>query len=153
MCLVAGTDPDDADPEFGAGCHARPAMAILRALLEALQARLTFIAGSRDDMGGALYEAAPRERRRREALRWLTEASVPLPVATSADRGAPTARAEFASILSALAARGIRDVAAVDLTRADIGIPVVRVLVGGLEGSSDAADYHPGRRAQGIVAQ
>ena len=85
MCLVIGTDRDDADPDRGR-VHARPAMAILRALLEALQARLTFIAGSRDDMGGALYEAAPRAGAgARGAPMAEPRLQLPLPVATSAD--------------------------------------------------------------------
>ena len=52
-----------------------------------------------------------------------------------------------------LRARGLRSVAAVDLTRAEIGIPVVRVLVAGLEGSSDAPDYVPGHRARSVDAR
>jgi ribosomal protein S12 methylthiotransferase accessory factor len=59
---------------------------------------------------------------------------------------------ELARVLAALAARGVRRVSAVDLTRAEIGIPVVRVLVAGLEGSSDAPDYVPGHRARSAAA-
>jgi YcaO-like protein with predicted kinase domain len=152
VCLVAGTDPDDADPEFGAGCHPRPAVAVLRALLEALQARLTFIAGSRDDMGDELYAPARRERRRWEAARWLAEPAAPLRSAARAADGSATSRGELDAVLGALAARGLRQVAAVDLTRAEIGIPIVRALVGGLEGSIDAPDYSPGRRARRLGA-
>jgi YcaO-like protein with predicted kinase domain len=148
VCLLAGTEPDDADPEFGAGCHPRPAVALMRALLEAVQARLTFIAGSRDDIGSELYESARRERRRREALRWVSEPTTPRPWTTLPDRGAPTVGAEMEACLGALAARDLRHVAAVDLTRAEIGVPVVRVLVGGLEGPIDAPDYAPGTRAR-----
>src|SRR5205814_10708133 len=34
----------------GFGCHLSPSIALLRALTEAVQSRVTFIAGSRDDM-------------------------------------------------------------------------------------------------------
>jgi YcaO-like protein with predicted kinase domain len=152
VCLLAGTDADDADPEFGAGCHPRPAVAALRALLEAVQARLTFVAGSRDDIGGELYEPARRARRRREALRWLSEPSPERPFAIDPDAGAASAAAELEITLGALAARGLRNVAAVELTRAEIGVQVVRVLVAGLEGSSDAPDYVPGHRARSLAA-
>ena len=153
VCLLAGTDADDADPEFGAGCHPRPAVAALRALLEALQARLTFVAGSRDDMGGELYAPVRRARRRREALRWLGELVSERPYAEEGSRGSANAAAELEYVLGALAARGFRSVAAVDLTRAEIGVPVVRVLVAGLEGSSDAPDYVPGHRARSLGAR
>ena len=57
-------------------------------------------------------------------------------------------------MLGALAARGIRDVAAVDLTRAEIGIPVVRVLVAGLGGVERCAGLScPAAARAGIVAQ
>ena len=152
VCLLPGTDVDDADPEFGAGCHPRPAVAALRALLEALQARLTFVAGSRDDMGGELYHPARRARRRREALRWLGEPVPERPYAADGCRSATNVAAELQLVLDALAARGLRSVAAVDLTRAEIGVPVVRVLVAGLEGASDAPDYVPGHRARSMAA-
>ena len=49
LCGVYGRDPPL--PEFGAGCHPSRDIALLRALTEAAQARTTFIAGSRDDIG------------------------------------------------------------------------------------------------------
>jgi ribosomal protein S12 methylthiotransferase accessory factor len=39
----------------GAGAHADPEVALSRAVTEAAQSRLAFIAGSRDDLGGHLY--------------------------------------------------------------------------------------------------
>jgi ribosomal protein S12 methylthiotransferase accessory factor len=152
LCLLAGSDQDEADPEFGAGCHPRPAVALLRALLEAAQARLTFIAGSRDDMGADLYDWARRGRRRREALRWLHEPVTARPFPSMPDPGAPSPSVDLRLLLSALEAARLRDVAVVDLTRAEIGIPVVRVVAAGLEGPSDAPDYVPGRRAAALAA-
>ena len=115
--------------------------------------RLTFVAGSRDDMGGELYAPVRRARRRREALRWLGEPVSERPYAEEGSRCSANAAAELEYVLGALAARGFRSVAAVDLTRAEIGVPVVRVLVAGLEGSSDAPDYVPGHRARSLGAR
>ncbi len=42
----------------GLGCHLSPSIALLRALTEAAQCRLTYIAGSRDDSDRDIYEQA-----------------------------------------------------------------------------------------------
>lgn len=147
VCLIVGRDAADADPEFGIGCHPRGEIAALRAILEALQARLTFIAGSRDDMGGELYGSGARTRRYREAERWLQDAAAGRGLAGGNDDLALNAAGELELALAALDAAGVRSVAAVDLTRPEIGIPVFRVIAAGLEGPSDAPDYVPGPRA------
>ena len=153
VCLIVGRDAGDADPEFGAGCHPRPEIAALRAILEALQARLTFIAGSRDDMGGELYEPGARARRYREAERWLREPAVGRAPANGCDGPVLDAAGELERALAALSAAGVTSVAAVDLTRPEIGIPVFRVVAAGLEGPSDAPDYVPGPRACRVDAR
>lgn len=145
VCLVVGRDHDDADPEFGAGCHPRAEVAALRAILEALQARLTFIAGSRDDMGSELYEPSARVRRHREADHWLREPDARHRL--DLEVGAPDASTALDLTLEALSAAGVRTVAAIDLTRPEIGLPIFRVVAAGLEGASDASDYVPGHRA------
>ena len=147
VCLVVGREHDDADPEFGAGCHPRAEVAaLLRAILEALQARLTFIAGSRDDMGGTLYDpgAVPPP----PGGRSLAAGAGPSPMNSLHFRTtrSPRARTSRSSWISSTRA-GLHEAAAVDLTRPEIGIPVLRVVVPGLEGPSDAPDYVPGRRA------
>jgi ribosomal protein S12 methylthiotransferase accessory factor len=50
----------------------------------------------------------------------------------------------------ALAARGLHEIVAVDLTKPALGIPVMRVVVPGLEGPAHAAGlgYVPGARAR-----
>ena len=50
--------------------------------------------------------------------------------------------------LDRLVAAGIEEVIVVDLTRAEFGVPVVRVIVPGLEGVDGAPGYVPGRRAR-----
>ena len=53
-------------------------------------------------------------------------------------------------MLDRLRAAGIGRVIAVDLTRPEIGIPVVRVVIPGLEGVGEASNYAPGARARAI---
>jgi len=55
--------------------------------------------------------------------------------------------------LQRLRAIGIERVVAVDLTRPDMGIPVVRLVIPGLEWDCTHRDYHPGPRAQRASAQ
>jgi ribosomal protein S12 methylthiotransferase accessory factor len=64
-CLVIDRNPDNAVPEFGAGCHPSRDIALARALCEAAQARTTYIAGSRDDFDPEWYSERQRIRRRR----------------------------------------------------------------------------------------
>ena len=64
------------------------------------------------------------------------------PATTGAD-----AKDQVRFLLDQLAARGLGEAAVVDLGRAEIGIPVVRVVVPGLEGPADDPGYVPGARA------
>jgi ribosomal protein S12 methylthiotransferase accessory factor len=70
-------------------------------------------------------------------------------------RDVPTREADsigddVAWILQRLQAAGIRQVVAVDLTKAELGLPVVRVVIPGLEGpdKGERSDYVPGPRAR-----
>ena len=57
---------------------------------------------------------------------------------------------EVAWIRDRLATAGIRQAVAIDLTRPAFGVPVVRVVVPGLEGSDHLPDYVPGARARAV---
>jgi hypothetical protein len=64
LCLAgpAGED-DEIQPELGSGCHPDPNIAHSRAVAETAQARLTRIAGARDDLMPDSYGEAPRRCR------------------------------------------------------------------------------------------
>lgn len=151
-CLALGNDEDWADPEFGAGCHPAREIAMLRALTEAAQARTTFIAGSRDDLGAALYRNAARQRRRAYCLA-LVEGHEP-----AADFGQiPIFRADTVAddvdwMLERLHTVDVGQVVVVNLTRPDFDLPVVRVVIPGLEGpfGHEQGDFVPGPRARAI---
>lgn len=151
-CLVMGRGDDAADPEFGGGCHPAREVALLRALTEAAQARTTYIAGSRDDFRPEDYSPTLRARRSR-ACRALMDA--PAPVRAFHDvptREADRLRDDVMWTLQRLEAVGIRQVVAVDLTKPELGLPVVRVVVPGLEGpdKGDRSDYVPGARVAAL---
>jgi YcaO-like protein with predicted kinase domain len=154
-CLLVGRQTRFADPEFGSGCHPSRAIALSRALTEAAQARTTYIAGSRDDFLPALYSGAARERRLRDC-RGLLASSAP----ARAFQDVPAFEADDIAadvdwMLRQLASAGMAQALVVDLTIAKYGLPVVRVVVPGLEGPDKGphSDYVPGARARAIDAR
>lgn len=128
----------------GVGCHLDAAVALLRALTEAVQSRLTSISGSRDDMYH--YETHANLDDVLAAAE-LAQAPAGRPF-SAVDLSTETFEDDVASLGAALAQIGIDSVAVVDLTRPDIGIPVVKVVAAGLEAYPDDAHYVPGQRAR-----
>ncbi len=136
-------------PGFGSGTHPRRAIALLRALTEAAQTRLTTIAGARDDLRVAQYLRALDEAQREAAL-----ARIATPPTRSFSQS-PDAHhdgfdGDVAWLLDRLSDVGVRQVVAVDLARADVGVPVVRVVIPGLEGPSDVPGVLPGARRRRV---
>jgi ribosomal protein S12 methylthiotransferase accessory factor len=154
LCTVV--DRDDrgircVPPASGAGAHPRRHIALLRALTEAAQSRLTVIAGARDDLAAICYDerdARARAQRSRELLRPRRGA---LSFLQAPDVCNETFNEDVAAELRGLAAVGMRQVIVVDLSQPTIGVPVVRVVTPYLEAMSDAEGYVPGRRARAVL--
>ncbi|MFJ7306068.1 YcaO-like family protein [Streptomyces sp. NPDC099088] len=130
-CFTAAIWSEELPYTFtGSGCHFDRDVALSRALTEAAQSRLTAIAGTRDDLPPAIYRSLVASR------------SVPRPWSDSASEltsfeGARTIHRPFIAddikaALSIIEQRAGRHPVRVDLTRQDIGIPVVRVIAPGL---------------------
>ena len=153
-CLVLGPD-DDADPEFAAGCHPARGIALLRALTEAAQARTTYIAGSRDDFWAEDYTAARRARRLSECRSLMAADAVPVDFHNVPACDQDSCDEDVIWALEHLRAVGIRQVVAVNLTKPELDLPVVRVLIPGLEGLDDGerGRYVPGPRARAANAR
>lgn len=135
---------------LGSGCHPSPAVAASRALTEAAQSRLTVIAGSRDDLTAADYGhkrwSADAAKARDELLAVQGHASLDaLPGYASA-----TVDADVDATVQRLHAHGIRHAVVVDLTIARIGMPVVKVVVPGLEAMETFT--RPGARARAALS-
>ena len=126
-CSIGDTNPFDAIRTFGGtGCHLSKEIALSRALTEAAQSRLTFIAGSRDDLFPDAYEPGdddvPGTPTLRAARDFETRQSPPLGASFAED---------LATTLRLLRTAGFRRVIAVDHTMPEFGIPVVKVVVPG----------------------
>jgi YcaO-like protein with predicted kinase domain len=146
--LSAG-DPRRPSRFHGSGCHADRAIALARALTEAAQTRLTYIAGIRDDLSPAEYAAAPGDEIRDALLDALARETAPTPFAAVSSFVADDLGEDQRWALGRLAAIGIDRVIALDLTREDLLIPVVRLVIPGLEWDPHHPNYQPGPRAQG----
>ncbi len=154
-CTILDRDPDPSysvGASAGMGCHPAREVALLRALTEAAQSRLTSIAGARDDMRRTQYAVSRngdvQERLRAEVVGAATVRSF---------RQAPTWESETFDedlrwLLERLAAAGLGQAVAVDLTQEGLNLPVARVIVPGLEILADAPGFKPGPRALAAAA-
>jgi ribosomal protein S12 methylthiotransferase accessory factor len=117
-------------PGAGDGCHLSPAVALLRALTEAAQTRLTYIAGARDDLDPEAYRPDLRADRRARHETLLGDRPG-LSFAALADRSGETLADDLATILAALAEAGL-SAYGIDLGPPEGGLAVLRVVVPGL---------------------
>jgi ribosomal protein S12 methylthiotransferase accessory factor len=146
--LVLVSDDDGVagvEPEFGAGCHASADAALARALAEAAQARVTRISGARDDF--TLESFAPAARAERRAVAQGLRRSAPARVFRSRSRAA-TPEADLDDALAGLRRAGIPQITCVDLSRPEIGIPVVRIIAPDLEGLWEGGGHPLSARAR-----
>lgn len=139
----------------GSGCHPYRRIALSRAITEALQSRLTVIAGGREDVYWSAYQSVVRaddEAGRTWGDTVVGEAAcidfehVPeAPPMTSIE-------ALLDWVLEKLADAGLGETIVVDLTQKQIQIPVVHVTVAGAEGPITKTGYTPGPRMQALLA-
>jgi YcaO-like protein with predicted kinase domain len=152
-CLIAEGDRRPARLRrgcVGMGCHPDRSIALLRALTEAVQARVATISGVRDqpddldrrDDPGPEELAGQQSDLTATATRDFT--SAPAFVSDSIDQ-------DVAAELDALRSVGIGEAVAVDLTREEFGISVVRVIVPGLEGPTGIVSCLLGPRAMSVI--
>lgn len=134
---------------IGYGCHPDRAVALSRALTEAAQSRLTLIAGTRDDFLPGYY------RQGRDAKAIATHVArlngPPARAFTAAAHASnPSIDEDVAHELDCLRAVGVRQAILVELTSPHVRVPVVRMVVPGLEGWVDTVERNvagPRRRA------
>jgi YcaO-like protein with predicted kinase domain len=135
----------------GYGCHPDRSIALFRALTEAAQTRLTIIAGTRDDLARSRYEQMGNPLVAWQDPRWSEDHGV------RSFSQAPTCDAETVDedvtwLLDQLRRAGIQRVVVVDLTKPEFALPVVRVVIPGLEMALINPElYFLGHRAQGVL--
>ncbi len=120
----------------GYGAHPDRGIALARALTEAAQSRLTAISGAREDIAESDYLSAPssREDNYRDHLLGL--------MATGDFRRVPHFEADSIDDdldheLTVLERARVRQVVAVELTRADLGVSVFKVIIPAFDDEAD----------------
>nr|WP_319538367.1 YcaO-related McrA-glycine thioamidation protein [uncultured Methanospirillum sp.] len=118
---------------IGMGTHAVPEIAILRALTEAAQSRATQIHGAREDTQDShMKRQIGYDRTKRLNRKWF-ENGESIAFSDMYAFRSEDFLDDITYTLGQLKRAGISHVLVTDLTRPEIGIPVVRVIVPGLE--------------------
>ena len=133
--VEGGAGPPALPPTFGVAARFDPHAALRAAIEEAAQSRAGLIVGARDDLRLEHY-AAPAAA----TARMLLETLAVLPGRRRPEGPGPIpgrdAVARLAWLVARLRADGVGRMLAVDLTRPEIGVPVVKVIVPALAGST-----------------
>ncbi|HUL73599.1 MAG TPA: YcaO-like family protein [Vicinamibacterales bacterium] len=136
----------------GMGAHPARSIALLRALTEAAQSRLTYIAGSRDDVFRDMYMKLRDPERARRRQRELRPGDGDRDFRSVAQFQSDTFADDVAWELGQLRGAGIDQVVVITLTKDAFRIPVVKVVIPGLEGFVFDDNYVPGERARRVTA-
>ncbi|MFK7869475.1 MAG: YcaO-like family protein [Roseobacter sp.] len=151
LCLVIDPASDTEHLGLGSGTHPDPVIALHRALNEAAQTRLNYISGAREDLFFDEFSAAGRRRKRAPFQTLLQGAGPQRDFTDIAIFPLTTLEAELDWLKDRLRDIGTTEIAVVDLSRTEHDIPVVRVIIPGLEAPHDDAAYVPGPRARHAV--
>ncbi len=138
-------------PASGAGCHPCKEIALLRALTEAAQTRLTLMSGSRDDTGLDDYEGAQDLALQDKVRQWLNSENHSRDFSEVASFSSESFTEDIRWMLRQLKSWGLDEVVVVNLSKPEFDLSVVRVLIPGLEGIADVPGYQPGERARAIL--
>ena len=147
--LLAGDEHEHVGE--GAGCHPDKAVALSRTLCEAVQTRMTYISGARDDMLRSEFEAAGMRRKQAMAARLMAAGPGEVHYGRIEGFASSTLGQDMDALIGRLDACGIARVAAIDLSKPEYGIAVVRVVIPGLESPHDDDGFVPGARAQAAL--
>lgn len=119
---------------LGVGTHLDPEVAALRALTEVAQSRATQIHGTREDTTRAVFmRKAGYQRMKRINRHWFGEFEDRVDLSDIENKARKTFKDDIETSLKLLSKCSFDDVFYTDLTRPEIDIPVVRVVIPGME--------------------
>jgi YcaO-like protein with predicted kinase domain len=151
QCYITDRAGETAHVGVGSACHPRRSRALLGAMLEAAQVRTTYIIGSREDIEPSDYDPSFLARRNAQARAFVRPTTPARSFRSAATSEFESAEAQVDWLLERLRSIGLTQAVAVDLTQPEYGIPVVRMIVPGLEGfDHHPAHYAPGPRALAV---
>ena len=119
---------------LGVGTHLDPEVAVIRALTEVAQSRATQIHGTREDTVRAVFmRKAGYQRMKRINSHWFGESERSIELNELKNVSGNSFKEDIEISKKLLSECGFEDILYVDLTRPEIEIPVVRVLIPGME--------------------
>ncbi len=119
---------------LGVGTHLDPEVAVIRALTEVAQSRATQIHGTREDTVRAVFmRKAGYQRMKRINSHWFGESEKSIELNELKNDSGESFKEDIETSKKLLSKCGFEDILYVDLTRPEIEIPVVRVLIPGME--------------------
>ncbi len=125
---------DSALLTIGFGAHLDPEIAVIRALTEVAQSRLTQIQGAREDTHKADFmRMLGYEKIKKINRHWFSESNNVKELRSIPNMAKRDILEDLMSILPILRKKGLCQVIVVDLTRREVGVPTIRVIVPGLE--------------------
>jgi YcaO-like protein with predicted kinase domain len=134
----------------GYGCHPARQIALLRALTEAAQVRLTVISGLRDDLRRDSYEQLLDPDKITAVRQRISSSTAARRFHDIPDCNGETLEQDVEWELKSLSKACLRQILVVDLTKPEFGLSVVRVIVPGLEPILGPG-YVPGRRGRAVI--
>ncbi|HOI40673.1 MAG TPA: YcaO-related McrA-glycine thioamidation protein [Methanobacterium sp.] len=119
---------------LGVGTHLDPEIAAIRALTEVAQSRATQIHGTREDTTRAVFmRKAGYQRMKRINKHWFGESKGVVEISDIENMSKKSFKEDIETSLKLLSDCGFDQVLFTDLTRPEIDIPVVRVVIPGME--------------------
>jgi ribosomal protein S12 methylthiotransferase accessory factor len=146
-CLIVEVGDRDSHIGIGDGCHPHRGIALLRAVTEAVQTRLTYVSGARDDLQPDEFTTGAIREKCAYAGRLIRRSSAVRDFSDCPHKMADMFEGDIEWLLASLQAVGCGQVIIVDLTRPEIGMAVVRAVIPGLEAPHDDENFVAGPRA------
>ncbi len=151
-CVICEANERPGHIGIGDGSHPDRAIALLRALTEAAQTRLTYVSGARDDLDPEEFTSAALADKERYVRELIDHSVAQDNFSDCPTNTTESFRDDLTWLLERLASAGIEQVLTVDLSRDDIGFAVVRAVIPGLEAPHDDPNFLAGSRALGSEA-
>lgn len=136
----------------GWGCHPDRGVALLRAITESAQGRLTTIAGSRDDLDRQGFHLG-RSVSQLEGFVGRDRSMQPVRFGDIPSFVHGTIAEDVELMLGATEREGLGEPIVIDLRIAELGVPVAKVIVPGAESGDHQGGKVLGRRARAVVDQ
>jgi YcaO-like protein with predicted kinase domain len=130
-CVILDTATPDGQPGTGSGCHPDKKIALVRSILEAVQVRAVYISGAREDIRRSEFSLRNIQAFR-DAFDGPFGRAAVRDFAAIASTTSETVEEDITLVLNGLRHADFQSALAVDLSRPDVGLPVVRILVPGL---------------------